>query len=300
MRKRILTVAALAAALATSLVIGSTTVGAQDLSKVDVFKTNDADGDGIFTDDEVVDPAAAAGEIEYRITIVNGSDKNVTIPDITDDILPLSATCLALISPEPTVLNPGNNVGCILFGDPPTAVQVNTVSVKVKVADNGTPEFKFDSTIVRPATIQLFNARINVAGTLVKGKVENLTLMVTDTIGPIAILSPTVTAKVTGTVEEPTVLLEAGVNVQLTEPAKPGSTFTSWTMEGTTVEGATGTQLDLDIREFTVKLKVKPGKEKESAEMREAKVGFGVLFAPDAFDKFSADLDLSGEIHVQP
>ena len=54
MRKRILTVAALAAALATSLVIGSTTVGApaaDPFFKVGVFKTNDANLDGIFTDD---------------------------------------------------------------------------------------------------------------------------------------------------------------------------------------------------------------------------------------------------------
>ena len=195
-------------------------------------------------------------------------------------------------------LDPGNHESCILFGDPPTAVQVNTVSVKV--TDFTNTEDKFDSTIVRPATIQLFNVRINVAGTLVEGEVENLTLMVTDSSGPIAAVTigPS-TATVTGTVKEPTVFLTVGMNVEMTATAKPGSTFTSWSMEGTTVEGATGTQLDLDIREITVKLKVKPGKGKLLAKKREANVEFGVLFAPFG-DAFEADFDLSGEIHADP
>ena len=301
MRKRILTVAALAAALATSLVIGSTTVSA-DLSKVDVSKTNDADFDGIFTDDEVVDPALVLGQIEFRITIVNGSDGNVEIVKLTDTILTITGTSCEALDGKGVILKPATAVGCTLFGVAPTVVQENTVLVDV--ADDETTETKTDSTKVRPAilpaTLQLFNVRINVAGTLVEGEVENLTLMVTDTSGPIAAVTigPS-TATVTGTVEEPTVVLDAGVNVQLTEPAKPGSTFTSWSMEGTTVKGATGTQLDLDIRKFTVKLRVKPGKEKEPAEKRKAKVEFGVLFAPLG-DEFEADLDLSGEIHVQP
>ncbi len=302
MRKRILTVAALAAALATSLVIGSTTVSA-DLSKVDVSKTNDADFDGIFTDDEVVDPALVLGQIEFRITIVNGSDGNVEIVKLTDTILTITGTSCEALDGKGVILKPATAVGCTLFGVAPTVVQENTVLVDV--ADDETTETKTDSTKVRPAilpaTLQLFNVRINVAGTLVEGEVENLSFTVDET-GPIVIASTTVRTKVVQTVELPTVRVAAGVNVQLTATAEPGSTFTSWSMEGTTVEGATGTQLDLDIREFTVKLKVKKEKEKEKepAEEREAEVEFRVLFAPDAEGRFSADFDLGGSIHVVP
>ena len=295
MRKRILTVAALAAALATSLVIGSTTVGAQEDIMVYVFKTNDANGNGIFTDDEVVDPML--GTIEHRITIVNDSDVEVTILKVTDDIIDNTEPCDDLLD----LLVPGDHESCTLDDDDPvTATRVNTVTVEIDVA--GVTIIRSDSTIVRPATIQLFNVRINVAGTLVEGEVENLTLMVTDTSGPIAevTIGPS-TATVTGTVKEPTVFLTVGMNVEMTATAKPGSTFTSWSMEGTTAEGGgtTGTQLDLDIREITVKLKVKPGKGKLLAKKREANVEFGVLFAPLG-DKFEADLDLSGEIHADP
>ena len=70
-----------------------------------------------------------------------------------------------------------------------------------------------DFTTVRPATIQLFNVRINVAGSLVEGEVENLTLMVTDTSGPIAAVTiGPISAKVTGTVAEG-VLVTAGALV---------------------------------------------------------------------------------------
>ena len=114
-----------------------TTSPAPPVISITVAKTNDANGDGVFTDDET---ANAGSTVTFRAVITNTSPVPVVIDSITD-IWPGSAEtaeCAALIG---TTVQPGASVTCefTVTNYAPNAAagaKVDTVTVKVHDASD--------------------------------------------------------------------------------------------------------------------------------------------------------------------
>jgi len=314
MRKRILTVTVLALAFVT----WSTMASAQaddPLSKVVLDKTNDANADFIFTDDEVTAHFLPPGQVPHQVTITNGGQTDAEIAFITDDTYPpVSPTdpCSVLIG---FILKPGVTVSCLLHGSPPSSTEVSTALVEVTHDDNSRQ--LEDSTTVRPAALQAFNVRIQVFGNLFGGKIEGVELMVDEenTMGPIAIFSTKITATIEGVsvrVKFSTTIvvqaeefedngLDQTVVVQAEEIGDNGldQTVVPFTITGWSVEGAPPTEIDIrDVSVNTKKLKEKGLF--ATASNREIVVEVDSFFAPDPQGAFGGEFDIKGLVKDHP
>ena len=121
-----------------------TTTPPPDEIAVEIVKTNDADGDGTYTNsEEALEPGST---VSFHLVITNTSDEVVTITSLTDafpgssiDLLANKCSALAGVS-----LDPGESVDCTFSiqnysPDATAGAKINTATVCVENA-NGTQE----------------------------------------------------------------------------------------------------------------------------------------------------------------
>lgn len=113
-----------------------------------VEKTNDADGDHAFTDDETADTAGAA--VDFTVVITNTSDVPVKVDSLTDAVGadPVSFTCDTPV--ENTVLDPDESVTCnftvAAYTPADGASKVNTATATGHQAQTeGSPDNPYNS-----------------------------------------------------------------------------------------------------------------------------------------------------------
>jgi hypothetical protein len=133
----------------------STTLVQPPAISVTVEKTNDADQDGTFSDEEtvVVDPATPglSGTVTFRAVITNTSSVDVVINEITDAFGPnVIGVCEAL---EGTVLSPAGSTTCEFtiedYAPQRGATQLDTVTVTVaEAADRDNVALAQDTSVV--------------------------------------------------------------------------------------------------------------------------------------------------------
>lgn len=131
------------------------TTGNPPAITVDVNKTNDADGNGSFTDSS--DAPAAGADVAFRVVVTNTSAVPVVVDSLTDEwpgTGPFSPDCATAV--VGTTLQPGDSATCnfTLAGYAPAAGQSLTDTAKVTVHDKDNPDNtgsgQDDSTVDTP------------------------------------------------------------------------------------------------------------------------------------------------------
>jgi len=116
---------------------------------ISISKTNDANGDNNFTDNEQV--AAPGDNVTFRLTITNNTSESVTINSISDNIHSVAgSTCAFLIG---QTLAANAMLTCSFNGPSPSddnAIEIDTVTVIVEDDENNELTRTDTSTVTTP------------------------------------------------------------------------------------------------------------------------------------------------------
>lgn len=131
--------------------------GGQPEISVRIQKTNDANEDGIFTNNE--ESKTAGRDVEFKLVITNTSDETVVITDLTDtfgqtELDLLDAECPSLDGLE---LDPGESVTCIFtlenYSPPENTAIVNVAEVCVEIVGGTVGACDTNPSRVHTATV---------------------------------------------------------------------------------------------------------------------------------------------------
>jgi len=131
-----------------------TTVRSPDvIPSISVEKLNDADGNGVFTDDETTDMPGDA--VTYLVTVTNDGENTVTIDSFSDDVYTSLNDGDFNQTLTGVALAPGESISVTFNGSSPAsedAAKVNTFNVSA-VDDDGDVASAEDDTTVRSPNI---------------------------------------------------------------------------------------------------------------------------------------------------